>query len=87
VSDSSPAAVYWHLDGWGRIVPDTQPHREILLEDLMKPLGLSMALRLTRYFGNTPQFWLGLQAAHDLEVATRRSVGQIERDVHPREAA
>jgi len=45
------------------------------------------ALRLARYFGTTPEFWLNLQAAHDLEVATRRSVDQIERDVHPREAA
>jgi antitoxin HigA-1 len=45
------------------------------------------ALRLARYFGSTPQFWLNLQAAFDLEVVTRRSVRQIERDVHPREAA
>jgi addiction module HigA family antidote len=45
------------------------------------------ALRLARYFGSSPQFWLNLQAAYDLEVATRRSVEQIERDVHPREAA
>jgi addiction module HigA family antidote len=88
---------------------------EILREDLMAPLGISInalardlrvpvtrvseivngrrsitadtALRLARYFGNTPQFWLNLQAAFDLEVATRRSVRQIERDVHPREAA
>ena len=45
------------------------------------------ALRLARYFGNALQFWLNLQAAHDLEVATRQSIGQIERDVHPREAA
>ena len=26
------------------------------------------ALRLGRYFGNSPQFWLGLQAAYDVEV-------------------
>jgi len=45
------------------------------------------ALRLARYFNSTPQFWLNLQTAFDLDVATRRSVGQIERDVHPREAA
>jgi antitoxin HigA-1 len=45
------------------------------------------ALRLARYFGNTSQFWLNLQAAYDLEVATRHSAGRIERDVHPREAA
>jgi len=45
------------------------------------------ALRLARYFGSSPQFWLNLQATYDLEVATRRSVEQIARDVHPREAA
>jgi addiction module HigA family antidote len=27
------------------------------------------ALRLARYFGTTPQFWLGLQAEYDLDVA------------------
>ena len=27
------------------------------------------ALRLARYFGTTPQFWLGLQADYDLDVA------------------
>jgi len=51
------------------------------------PRPIPSLLCLARYFENTPQFWLNLQAAHDLEVATRRSVGQIERDVHPREAA
>jgi addiction module HigA family antidote len=45
------------------------------------------ALRLGRYFGSTPQFWLNLQAAFDLDVATRTSIQRIERDVHPREAA
>jgi addiction module HigA family antidote len=27
------------------------------------------ALRLARYFGNSPQFWLGLQSDYDLDVA------------------
>lgn len=27
------------------------------------------ALRLARYFGTTPDFWLGLQAEYDLELA------------------
>lgn len=27
------------------------------------------ALRLSRYFGTTPRFWLNLQAAHDLSMA------------------
>ncbi len=28
------------------------------------------ALRLARFFDTTPQFWLGLQADYDLDVAT-----------------
>jgi antitoxin HigA-1 len=44
------------------------------------------ALRLARYFSMTPQFWMNLQAAYDLEVATRESAKRINRDVHPREA-
>ncbi len=27
------------------------------------------ALRLARFFGNSPQFWLGLQADYDLDIA------------------
>jgi len=96
------------------LLPPVHPG-EILREDLMSPIGLSInrlardlrvpvtrvseivngrrsitadtALRLARYFGSSPQFWLNLQAAYDLEVATRRSVEQIARDVRPREAA
>lgn len=45
------------------------------------------ALRLARYFAMTPEFWMKLQAAYDLEVATRASAERIKRDVHPREAA
>ena len=45
------------------------------------------ALRLARYFGTTPEFWMNLQAAYDLDVAQRASAGRIARDVHPREAA
>jgi len=45
------------------------------------------ALRLARCFGSSPQFWLNLQAAYDLDVAGRLSVERIEREVHPREAA
>jgi addiction module HigA family antidote len=29
------------------------------------------ALRLSRYFGNSAQFWIGLQSGHDLWVASR----------------
>ncbi len=45
------------------------------------------AMRLGRYFGSTPRFWLNLQTQYDLEVADLASARQIERDVHPLEAA
>ena len=39
------------------------------------------ALRLARYFGNSPQFWLGLQMDYDLDVETNRLSGSIKREV------
>ncbi|MHC4168144.1 MAG: HigA family addiction module antitoxin [Planctomycetota bacterium] len=39
------------------------------------------ALRLGRYFGNSPQFWLGLQMDYDLDVETDRLSGRIEKEV------
>jgi antitoxin HigA-1 len=45
------------------------------------------ALRLARYFGTTPELWMNLQAAYDLDVAQRVSADRITRDVNPREAA
>ena len=41
------------------------------------------ALRLARYFGNSPAFWMNLQTRHDLEVAKDEISRQVERDVQP----
>lgn len=41
------------------------------------------ALRLARYFGTSAEFWLNLQAAHDLSKARTMLEGAIERDVVP----
>ncbi len=96
-----------------RRLPPVHPG-EILREDLLKPLGISInclgrdlrvpvtrmseiangrrgitadtALRLARYFGTTPEFWMNLQAAYDLDSAQRVLADRIVRDVHPREA-
>jgi antitoxin HigA-1 len=82
---------------------------EVLLEEFLKPLGLSQtrlavgigvhprrineivlkkrrvtaetALRLARYFGVSPQFWLGLQAQYDLDVTEDTLGDRIEREV------
>jgi addiction module HigA family antidote len=44
------------------------------------------ALRLARYFGTTPDFWINLQSRYDLEVAERTLRKRIEREVSPRAA-
>ena len=82
---------------------------EILLEDFMKPLGISInrlsrdivvppgrisaivngkraisadtALRLGKYFGVSPQTWMGLQAEYDLRVAQRVVGDEVNRRV------
>jgi len=40
------------------------------------------ALRLARFFGTTPEFWVNMQAMHDLTKARRESGEKIARDVH-----
>ena len=42
------------------------------------------ALRLGRYFGVSPQFWLGLQAEYDLDVAMDNLGNRLDREVRPR---
>jgi addiction module HigA family antidote len=44
------------------------------------------ALRLARYFGTTPEFWMNLQSAYDLDRA-RTAMPQIEAGVRPIAAA
>lgn len=87
---------------------------EILLEEFMKPLGLSgnslarelkvpanritevvrgrrdisadTALRLARYFGTTPEFWLNSQAAYALSKTQSERGERIRAEVTPRAA-
>lgn len=87
---------------------------EILSEEFLKPLGMSVnalalalrvpatrigaivkgersvtadtALRLARFFGTSAEFWITLQATHDLTKARMENGGTIERDVRPRAA-
>ena len=44
------------------------------------------ALRLARFFGTSPEFWVNLQAMHDLTKARQESGVTISRDVQPRAA-
>ena len=45
------------------------------------------ALRLARYFGNSPGFWLNLQAAHDLRAAGGAAAARIQGEISPRQTA
>lgn len=45
------------------------------------------ALRLARFFGNSPEFWLNLQMMHDLSKATLELKKRIEREVEAYSAA
>ena len=45
------------------------------------------ALRLARFFGNSPQFWLRLQNQYDLDVTEDHLGKRLEREVCPLEMA
>ena len=40
------------------------------------------ALRLGRFFGMSPQFWLNLQNRYDLEVTEDMLVSRLDKEVH-----
>lgn len=46
-----------------------------------RSLTADTALRLGRYFGVSPQFWLGLQRDYDLDIAEEALGERLEREV------
>jgi addiction module HigA family antidote len=52
-----------------------------------RALSPDTALRLGRYFGNSPRFWANLQIAYDLAVAARDSGARIAEEVQAPTAA
>lgn len=52
-----------------------------------RSITVETAMRLARYFGTSPRYWLNLQIAYDLEVAEEQIRPVIEREVLPRNAA
>jgi addiction module HigA family antidote len=40
------------------------------------------ALRISRFFGTTPEFWLNLQTAYDLKIARQAVGNKVEQEVH-----
>jgi addiction module HigA family antidote len=51
-----------------------------------RAISADTALRLGRYFGLEPQFWLNLQSRFDLEMAREALGHRLAREVRPRTA-
>jgi addiction module HigA family antidote len=47
----------------------------------VRSITAETALRLARFFGTTPEFWLKLQTHYDLTIAARREAKKIEREI------
>ncbi len=46
-----------------------------------RSVSANTALRLSRYFGMSAQFWLGLQMRYDLDVEEDHLAGRLEEEV------
>ena len=57
---------------------------EILRQDRPRAIPADTAIRLGRYFGTTPDFWVNLQSAYDLSRALAEHGEEIDREVIPR---
>jgi len=72
-----------------RLAKDTGlPHSRV--SDLLagrRGVSADTALRLARYFGTTPDFWLNLQTAYALEEADREHGTEIRDRIRPVELA
>ena len=51
-----------------------------------RSVSTDTALRLARYFGTSPEFWINLQARYDLDIADRALRRTIDGEVVPRVA-
>jgi antitoxin HigA-1 len=60
---------------------------DILRAEKPRAVTADTAIRLARYFGTSPEFWLNLQSAYELSLAAAENGAAIEREVQPREEA
>jgi len=47
-----------------------------------RAITANTALRLAKFFGTSPQFWLNLQSHYDLEIERDKMGPRLARDVH-----
>ena len=66
-----------------RLALDIGVHPRRINEIVLRKRSISAdtALRLARYFGTSPQFWLGLQRDYDLDLAADALGERLKREV------
>jgi addiction module HigA family antidote len=66
-----------------RLALDIGVHPRRINEIVLGKRGITAdtALRLARYFGTSPQFWLGLQTDYDLDIAIDELGDRLEKEV------
>jgi len=57
------------------------PRRINEIVHCMRSISADTALRLARYFGMSPRFWLNLQTRYDLEIEEDRLGDRLTREV------
>ncbi|HLP47581.1 MAG TPA: HigA family addiction module antitoxin [Candidatus Deferrimicrobium sp.] len=74
-----------HLSAY-RLAKETKMPQTRISEILKGKRGISAetALKLAKFLGTTPQFWLGLQNDYDLEESQKNILRDLE-DIHPME--
>jgi len=48
-----------------------------------RPVTAELALRLGRYFGQSPRYWLNLQSRYDMDIAEDTLSDKVEKQVQP----
>jgi antitoxin HigA-1 len=48
-----------------------------------RPVNAELALRLGKYFGQEPRYWINLQSRYDMDVTEDALLEQVTREVHP----
>lgn len=48
-----------------------------------RPVNAELALRLGKYFGQNPRYWLNIQSRYDMDIAEDTLADEIIKQVHP----
>jgi len=64
---------------------DVPANRITAILSEQRGISADTALRLARFFGTSPDFWMSLQSSYDVKVAMAAVGQEIEKNVKPRE--